>query len=159
MQAVVNYGFVLRLALPVFHCLVQALALVLDGKVDVRGGAAESRSALAGVKIISGHSAKKGQLEVRVHINAAGQQQHSAGVNHARASCRQIGAHLHNAPAFQQQVCCKSVRGSDHGAAFDNGFHDCLAAAAELAGQSLPHCYLGAARAFAPASSAQMRAL
>ena len=38
-------------------------------------------------------------------------------------------------------------------------FHDCLAAAVWLAGQSLPHCYLGAARAFAPASSTQMQAL
>lgn len=119
MQAVVNYGFVLRFVLPVFHRLVQALALVLDGKVNVGSSAAKYRSALPGVKIIASHRAKEGQLQVGVHINAAGQQQHSASVHHARAGCRQIGAHLRNAPAFEQQVCRKSVCGGDHGAALD----------------------------------------
>ena len=64
--------------------LAQRRALGLDGEVDVRRRAAEGRRAVAGEEIVRGDGAAEGHVQVRMHVDAAGDDVLAARVNRAR---------------------------------------------------------------------------
>ena len=82
-QAVVDGGAAFGLLPPGVERVAHARAAGLDGEIDQRGGAAEGRGARAGFEIVARSGAAEGHVEMRVGVDAAGQQQHAGGVDHA----------------------------------------------------------------------------
>ncbi len=82
-EGVVNDGLVVGFLHPGVESLAERLPFVLDGEVDKRGGAAESRRDGAGLEIIGAGGAAEGHVEMGVDINAAGDQQAAGGVDDA----------------------------------------------------------------------------
>ena len=82
-EGVVGDGLVVRFLHPGIEGLAERLAFVLDGEVDERRGAAKSRGDGAGLEIVGAGGAAEGHVEVRVNVDAAGDQQQARGVNDA----------------------------------------------------------------------------
>ena len=81
-----------RLVVSFFHPGVEGvtkgLALVLNGEIDQRGGAAERCGNGAGLKVVGAGGPAEGHVEVRVYIDAAGEEQMVGGVDGARCVFR-----------------------------------------------------------------------
>ena len=71
-KRVVGHGLAVGLFHPGVERVAQRLALVLNGEIDQRGRAAEGRGARAGLKIVGAGGAAKRHVQVRVHVDAAG---------------------------------------------------------------------------------------
>src|SRR5207244_595571 len=82
-EGVVGDGLVVGFFHPGVEGLAQRLAFVLDGEVDERGGATKGRGDCAGLEVVGAGSASKGHVEVRVDVNAAGDQQQAGSVDNA----------------------------------------------------------------------------
>ena len=112
-------------AAPGVEGLQQRLPGIGDHEVDDAGGAAGEPGGGAGVEVVAGDRAHEGQLHVRVRIDAAGDDQALAGLDHLRAGRRvQSLADRRDAAAAAQHVRAVGAFGIDHGAATDQDrFH------------------------------------
>ena len=82
-EGVVGNSFIVGLFHPGIERLAEALALVLDGEIDERSGAAEGCGDGAGLKIVGAGGAAEGHVEVGVHVDAAGDDEHANSVDDA----------------------------------------------------------------------------
>ena len=97
--------FAFGLLPPGVERVAHACAAGLDGEIDDGGGAAERRRARAGFEIVARSGAAEGHVEMRVHVDAAGQQQHAGGVEHLSPAARgNARADFLDAFAFDQNV-------------------------------------------------------
>src|ERR1700746_3458032 len=80
MKRVVGHGLAVRLLHPGVEGMPQRLALVLNGKVNQRRRAAESRCARACLEIIGAGGASEGHVQMRVYVNAAGNNETIFGI-------------------------------------------------------------------------------
>ena len=72
-EGVVADGLARGLAHPGVEGLAQLLAFVLNGEVDQRGRSAEGGGARAGFEIVGAGGAAEGHVEMRMHVDAAGE--------------------------------------------------------------------------------------
>jgi len=80
-ESVVSDGFALGFLHPGVEGVAQGLALVLDGEVDERGGAAEGCGGGAGLEVVGTGSAAEGHVEMSVHVDAARKDEEVGGVD------------------------------------------------------------------------------
>ena len=98
-----------------------AAGFVLNGEVDQRGRAAESRSAGAGFKIVGAGGASEGHVEMRVHVDAAGENIFSSGVQNLRGIfSRQIFADGRDLTVRDGNVCHVRIGCGHHGSVGDD---------------------------------------
>ncbi len=71
-EGVIGHGFAFGFFHPGVEGVAQRLAFVLNGEIDQRGGAAEGRGARAGLEIVGAGGAAEGHVQMRVHVDAAG---------------------------------------------------------------------------------------
>ena len=109
--------------MPRLDAFAQRLALVGDGKIDVRGGAAEGRRLVAGVEIVGRFRHADGQLQMRVHVDAAGQHVAIGRVDHLRAFGLQTFANHGDLLAVDQQIGFDDVAGGNEGSVLDDSGH------------------------------------
>ena len=127
MEAVVDNRFVLGVALPGRHGVAQGAAFALHRKIDVGGGTAKGRRAMAGEEIVGAAHAPPGHVEMGVDINAAGQYIKPRGVDHMVGQRGvEVGADEGNGFAVNQQIGHIGVGCCYKGAVFDQCFHRVL---------------------------------
>ena len=121
-KSVIGDGFRRRLLHPGIEGGAQGLALVLDGEVDQRGGAAEGGGASAGFKIVGAGGAAEGHVEMGVDIDPAGEHVLARGVDQARGIfARQAAAQGNHPAVFNGDVGLRGIGSRDHGAAGNDG--------------------------------------
>ena len=110
--------------------LAQGRAFGLDGEVDVHRRAAERRRAVAGEEVVRGDGAAEGHVEVRVHVNAAGDDVLAAS---RRSSCRPVKPlpMRRDLLVLDQHVGLVGVAGRDDRAALDQRAHRRLPSCAQ----------------------------
>ena len=74
-EGVVDGGFVVGLGHPGVEGVAESLTFVLDGEVDERGGAAEGCGDCTGLEIVGAGGAAEGHVEMRVDVDAAGEEE------------------------------------------------------------------------------------
>ena len=124
-KRVVADGLARRFLHPCIESSAQGLALVLDGEVDERGGSAERSGACAGFKIIGAGGAAERHVEMRVYINAAGQNVLPFGVDYLlHVLARKTLADGFDFAATDGDVAGVSVGRGDHAAVNDERIDD-----------------------------------
>src|SRR5690606_1236554 len=113
-EGVINLRLVLRFFAPGFESVVQAAADRLHYKVNMAGGAAESRGHMAGVEVIIADRAAKRQFEMGMDINTAGEQVFSGAVHNLVPIGVQVAANNCNDFAFDQYVSLYHIAGGDY---------------------------------------------
>ncbi len=94
-----------RLLPPGVQSVAHLGAAGLDGEVDDGGGAADGRRARPGFEIVARSCAAERHVEMRVRVDAAGQQQHASGVQHFMARLGwDARTHFFDGLAFDQYV-------------------------------------------------------
>ncbi len=97
-EGVVRNGLVVGFLHPGVEGLAERLPFVLNGEVDERGGAAEGCGDGAGLEVVRAGGAAEGHVEMRVDVDAAGDQQHARGIEDApgvfRGELRGDGGHF-----------------------------------------------------------------
>src|SRR5205807_5429404 len=78
-EGVVGDSFVVGFLHPGVESLAERLTFVLDGEIDQRGGAAESSGDGASLEIVGAGSAAEGHVEMRVDVDAAGNDEAAGG--------------------------------------------------------------------------------
>ena len=107
---------------PGVESLAERLAFVLDGEVDQCGGAAESRGDGAGLEIVGAGRAAEGHVEMRVNVDASGDDQTAGGVDHfARVFGGELGSDGGDFIAVDADVGEASIGGGYDGAVADYG--------------------------------------
>jgi hypothetical protein len=96
MIAVIDHSAVGAFGVPAFDGLVQFFALGLHGEVNVKRGAPKGGGLVTTVKVVGGNGAAKGQFQVGVNINCAGQDILASGVHHLRVVGGQVTANHDN---------------------------------------------------------------
>src|ERR1700730_10555349 len=81
-EGIVGHRFALGFLHPGVESLAQALPLVLNGKIDERGGTAKRRRDGAGLEIVGARGSAEGHVEVRVHVDPAGKHEVIGGVEY-----------------------------------------------------------------------------
>ena len=82
MQGVVDAGLALGLGAPCLEGLGHRMAHGLQDEVDHRCCPANGGSARSPLVIVRAHRSAEGHVQMRVHIDAAGQHQHSRRINY-----------------------------------------------------------------------------
>ena len=119
-QAVVDARLAFGLFPPGVEGVAHARAARLDGEIDDGGGAAEGRGAGAGFEIVGAGGAAEGHVEVRVAIDAAGEDVHAGRVDDLGGGVRgDAGADFLDEFAFDQHVGVDGVGGGDDCAVAD----------------------------------------
>ena len=80
MERVVGHGFAIGLFHPRVEGMAQRLAFVLNREIDQRGRAAEGRGARAGLEIVGAGGAAERHVQMRMHVDAAGNDDAALGV-------------------------------------------------------------------------------
>ena len=115
-QAVVDRSAAIGLFPPGVEGIAHARAFGLDGEIDERGGAAKRRRARAGFEIVAGSGSAEWHVQMRVDVDAAGQQQHAGGVDDAAGRLRgKRGRDVANLFAIHQDVGGDALFGRDYG--------------------------------------------
>ena len=81
MEGIITDSFVRRLLHPGVESCSQRLALVLNREIDQRRGSPKRGSSRAGFEIVGTMGTAKGHVQVRVHVDSAGQNVLARGVN------------------------------------------------------------------------------
>ena len=120
MEGVVDGGFALGFLSPGVEGRAQGLALVLDGEVDERGGAAEGGGDGAGLEIVRAGGAAEGHIDMGVDVDAAGNDHQAlSGQRLASGFAREFSGDGRDAAVNDADVGDVGVGGGDDGAALD----------------------------------------
>ena len=109
-------GRLLGPAPPDFDRVGESLRL-LDDEVHHRGGTTEGRRLVAGVVIVRGDGVEHLQVEVRVRVDPAGEQQFAAHIHHFRCRGAQIPSDAGDALTLDEDVGLVGIRSGDQRAA------------------------------------------
>ena len=123
MQSIVDAGLAVALGQPGFQSLTHGVAHGLKGEVDDRGGSAHGCGDGAGAVIVGGDCAAEGHIKMGVHIDAAGHNQETGGVDYGVAARRNVGGDLPDRLSVTQDVGWVLSVGVDDGAIFYQGGH------------------------------------
>ena len=83
-KGVVGHGLAVGFFHPGVERVAQGLALVLNREIDQRGRAAEGRGARAGLEIVGAGGAAERHIQMRVHVDPAGNDDAALGVENFR---------------------------------------------------------------------------
>ena len=123
-QPVIDAGLRFRLLPPGVQSVAHLGAAGLDGEIDDGGGAADGRRARSGFEIVARCRAAERHVEMRVRVDAAGQQQHAGGVQHLVAGLeRNARAHFLDGLAFDQHIRGESFVRGHHRAVLNEQSH------------------------------------
>ena len=123
-EAVVAGAAAVRPAVPDREGLRQRAALVLGGKVDEQGRAAQQSGLRAGAEVIRRHRARDRHIEMGVAVDETREHQTARRVQNGVA--REIRSLGRDPPVLQQQVGAALARAVDQRAAPDQCRHDLL---------------------------------
>lgn len=120
-ECVVGHGLALGFFHPGVEGVAQRLAFVLNGEIDQRGRTAKGRRARPGLEIVRAGRAAERHVQVRVHVDAAGDDDAARGVNEfcgvLNGETLGDGGNLSARDADVRRVCIRS--GDDRAAAND----------------------------------------
>ncbi len=140
-QSEVDARFAVALGQPGFQSLGHGVAARLKGEVDDGGGSADGCGDGAGAVIVSGDGAAEGHVEMGVHVDAAGHNEQTRGIDDGVAVGGDVGGDLLDGLAVKEDVGFVLSVGVDDGAVLDQGGHKAF-------------CFSGAVYALACATSA-----
>ena len=123
-EAIVAPALAVGLLVPQVQAVVERFALVGAGKVHNGGGAAPDGGLGAGVKIINGGGVAYVQVKVGVGIDKTGHEQLAGDINGPGQGVGEIAAHLEDLLIFYQHIGPAGAPAGDHGAVFEQIFHD-----------------------------------
>ena len=121
-RAVVDAGFWVSIPAVLTDTFFQA-AFKLRNKVNDGGRAAKSGCFSAGVMVIRGDGTHHFQVEMNVRVDAARQNQKSAGIDDFHVHCLDGWGDLGDFFAFDQDISLKAFFRCNKGAIFDDHFH------------------------------------
>ncbi len=122
-EAIVDDGLAFGLLRPRFPRVMQRLTLVLDREIDDGRGPAERRGGRARLEIVGGRRAAERHVEMRVHVDAAGQDVLAVRVD------RLVRGHVERCPdqrdllVFDEDVALVLIDRGDDGAVLDESSH------------------------------------
>ncbi len=119
-QAVVDAGLAFGLFPPGVEGGAHLCAAGLDGEIDNGSSPADGRRARAGEEVVCRGGAAERHVEMRVRINAAGQQQQAGGIDDGvGGACRNAGANFFDDRAVDEDVGLRGGVRIDDGAVLD----------------------------------------
>ena len=122
-QPVVDAGLAVALGQPGLQSLTHGVAPGLQGEVDDGGGSAHGRGDGAGAVIVGGYGAAEGHIEMGVHVDPAGHNEETRGVNDRVPGSGNIGGDLADRLSVTEDVGLVLSVGVDDGAILDQGGH------------------------------------
>ncbi len=125
-QSVVDAGLAVALGQPGFQSLTHGVAAGLQGEVDDGGGSAHGCGDGAGAVIVGGYGAAEGHVEMGVHVDAAGHNEETGGIDHGVAGSGNVGGDLPDRLSVTEDVGLVLSVGVDDGAILDQGGHKAL---------------------------------
>jgi hypothetical protein len=133
-EAVIDDRLALGLLMPLRQALLERPALGLDGEVHQAGRAAEGRRHGARLEVIGAGRSAEGHVEVRVHIDTAGDDVLAARIDslvYLRVDLAQVGADGADLFVLDQEVGLEGIGRGDEGAVLDERAHRVLLLAEE----------------------------
>src|SRR6516225_3184424 len=117
MERIVTDGPACRLLHPPVEGRAQRLPLVLDRKINQRGGSTEGGGTRARLKVVRAGGSSERHVEVRVHVDPTRQQVSSRGIDHASGVVPgQVLTNHRNLAVADRDVARIGVRSRDHAA-------------------------------------------
>src|SRR5258708_598624 len=121
MEPVIDSTLSRGFGVPVLQRLRESLAVILNGKIDDGGGAANGSCPRASFKIVGRNGATKRQLHVYMRIDPTGDDQLADGINGLVRSNRKAFADGFNSLAIDKNIGDVIVGCGNDPAVFDDG--------------------------------------
>ena len=126
-QAIIDAGLRFRLFPPGVQRVAHPGAARLNGEIDDGGGAADGRRARSSFEIVARGCPAERHVQMRVRVDAAGQQQHARGVQHYMAGLRRDArADFFDDAVFHQYIRGESLVGQHYRAVLYEKSHQQL---------------------------------
>ena len=119
METVINNGLAFGLVMPGVKPLRHRLAMRVGGIINNRGRAAAGRRHRAGREIVAGTDVAERHVEMRMHVNAAGQQIASGQIKRLCVGHIKMAANLLNDTVSREHIRIQRLRGGDNGRIFE----------------------------------------